>query len=81
MSDKKTYEFVAEMSCSGCSGAIERALGKWKTKDAGAADIEYSTDLEKKTVTVIAPAELPYQTIYDKINLVKPVSAGREITA
>ncbi|KAK6358890.1 Cytosolic copper metallochaperone [Orbilia brochopaga] len=76
MADLKTYEFDVAMSCSGCSGAVERVLGKWKNTHP---ELEFSTNLDTQKVTVKAPTSLPYDDIFNKINNVKTVSAGREI--
>ncbi|EPS42338.1 hypothetical protein H072_3704 [Dactylellina haptotyla CBS 200.50] len=79
MSNLKQYEFDVAMSCSGCSGAVERVLKRWKEKEY--SDLEYTTNLDTQKVNVTAPETLSYDAIFEKINKVKPVSAGREITA
>ncbi|KAJ6257205.1 Metal homeostasis factor [Drechslerella dactyloides] len=79
MADLKTYEFDVAMSCSGCSGAVERVLKRWKDNNPELSSLEYKTDLDTQKVTVTAPASLVYDDIFNKINNVKTVSAGREI--
>ncbi|CEG83789.1 Putative Metal homeostasis factor [Rhizopus microsporus] len=42
-----TYVFNVEMSCSGCSGAVERALNRLGVESV-------KTDLEKQEVVVVS---------------------------
>ncbi|KAF3906990.1 hypothetical protein ABW21_db0206161 [Orbilia brochopaga] len=79
MADIKTYEFDVAMSCTGCSGAVERVLGKWKRDNPDLEGFEYITDLKTQKVTVRAPPTLTYDDIFEKINKAKIVSDGREI--
>ncbi|KAK6524240.1 hypothetical protein TWF694_005896 [Orbilia ellipsospora] len=75
----KEYGFEAEMSCSGCSGAIEKVLSRWKERQHNF--LEYATDLTTKTVTVTAPESLSAKDIHDKIDNVKNVSSAWEVLA
>ncbi|KAF3313720.1 Cytosolic copper metallochaperone [Orbilia oligospora] len=70
----KTYEYDVAMSCSGCSGAIERVLKKWQTTYP---ELTYVVSLETQKVQVTT--DLPYDTVFEKINKVKPISGGREV--
>jgi len=50
------YEFNVEMTCEGCSNAMNRLLTKQKEK--GEIE-EFSVDLATKTVSVTSTKELP----------------------
>ncbi|KZO95848.1 heavy metal transport/detoxification protein [Calocera viscosa TUFC12733] len=54
-----TYQFNVKMHCSGCSGAVERALSKLDGVSS------YETSLEKQEVIVKGTAE--YETVLEKI--------------
>ncbi|PSN64039.1 putative iron/copper transporter Atx1 [Corynespora cassiicola Philippines] len=70
MSDH-TYKFDVAMSCKGCSGAIERVLGKLD----GVKNSEVS--LETQTVKVVAEDSLDYETVLEKIKKTgKTVKSG-----
>jgi len=45
-----THTFTVEMTCGGCSGAVERILGKLK----GGTVADFSVDLEGQKVVVIS---------------------------
>ncbi|RVD89266.1 uncharacterized protein DFL_000282 [Arthrobotrys flagrans] len=70
----KTYEYDVAMSCSGCSGAVERVLKKWQTTHP---ELKYDVSLETQKVQVTT--DLTYDEVFEKINKVKPISAGREV--
>ncbi|KAI5123357.1 hypothetical protein M0805_001778 [Coniferiporia weirii] len=56
---ENTYVYKVQMNCGGCSGAIERALGKAQNNGAGISS--YTVSLENQTVEVkggIAQADL-----------------------
>lgn len=56
-----TYKFKVAMSCGGCSGAVNRVLGKLEGVDS------YNVSLEDQSATVTAKDSLSYQTVYDTI--------------
>ena len=69
----KKYHFDVTMSCSGCSGAIERVLkrldGVWS----------FDVSLDKQTVDVMTTQ--PYETIYNTIAKTgKKINGGKEIS-
>ncbi|KAF3929873.1 hypothetical protein ABW19_dt0208623 [Dactylella cylindrospora] len=77
----KYYEFNVEMTCGGCSGAVDRSLKKW-TLDGEPAIEESQADWQTKIVKVKAPASVPYQDIYDRIaGTGKAVLSGKEVDA
>ncbi|AEO71195.1 fb74beaf-e1e4-444a-bb41-dc6225fcc64a [Thermothielavioides terrestris] len=51
------YKFNVSMSCSGCSGAVERVLKKLEGVKS------YEVSLESQTATVVADASLPYDRV------------------
>ncbi|CAH6722348.1 metal homeostasis factor Atx1p [[Candida] jaroonii] len=55
------YQFDVTMSCGGCSGAIERVLGKLD----GVENV--TTSLEKQSVDVITKESLDFDTVYQTI--------------
>ncbi|ABN65009.1 antioxidant and copper/iron homeostasis protein [Scheffersomyces stipitis CBS 6054] len=55
------YHFDVSMSCSGCSGAVDRVLKKLD----GVSDIDIS--LEKQTVDVTTTDALDFDTVYNTI--------------
>lgn len=67
------YQFNVVMTCSGCSGAVNRALSKL---EPDVSDVDIS--LENQTVDVTS--SLPYDTILEKIKKTgKEVKSGRVI--
>jgi len=67
-----TYQFNVKMSCSGCSGAVERALSKLDGVSS------YETSLEKQEVIVKGTAD--YDTVLEKIKKTgKQVLGGETI--
>ncbi|KAK5997298.1 Copper chaperone ATX1 [Cladobotryum mycophilum] len=54
-----TYEFNVTMSCGGCSGAVNRALGKLEGIES------YEVSLDTQTAKVVT--DLPYETVLEKI--------------
>ncbi|KAJ1309511.1 hypothetical protein OPQ81_006285 [Rhizoctonia solani] len=67
---EQTYKFNVVMTCSGCSGAIDRVLKK--AKDSGAGVSSYEVSLEKQEVLVSGTAS------YDDI-LTKIKKTGKEV--
>ncbi|CCC66628.1 hypothetical protein NCAS_0A00680 [Naumovozyma castellii] len=73
MSEGNHYQFNVVMTCSGCSGAIDKALTRLKPE---VSKIDIS--LEKQTVDVIST--LPYETILEKIQKTgKQVNSGKQL--
>ncbi|KAA8571425.1 hypothetical protein MFRU_026g00380 [Monilinia fructicola] len=64
-----TYKFGITMSCSGCSGAVDRVLKKLDGVKA------YEVDLKGQSATVIAKPELDYDTVLRKI-----AKTGKKVT-
>ncbi|EGG00717.1 uncharacterized protein MELLADRAFT_93048 [Melampsora larici-populina 98AG31] len=62
------FKFEVAMSCSGCSGAVERAL----KKQEGVTNVEIS--LESQTVLVSAIAPATFEVVKEKI-----AKTGKEI--
>ncbi|KFY78255.1 hypothetical protein V499_02531 [Pseudogymnoascus sp. VKM F-103] len=52
-----TYKFNVSMSCGGCSGAVNRVLGKLDGVKS------YDVSLDTQTATVIASPTLEYDTV------------------
>lgn len=70
------YEFGVQMSCEGCSGAVNRALGR--VEGINSKDVS----LEKQTVIVDATPSLSYQTVHDTIAKTgKKITYGKTIEA
>jgi len=66
-----TYKFNVSMSCSGCSGAVNRVLGKLDGVKS------YDVSLDTQTATVIADSALPYETVLKTIKKTgKKVNSG-----
>ncbi|KAI5962588.1 ATX1 [Candida pseudojiufengensis] len=66
------YHFDVTMSCSGCSGAIERVLGRLDNTKA-------NISLEKQTVDVLTDKD--YDTIYNTIQKTgKKINDGKIIS-
>ncbi|KAI1506240.1 hypothetical protein F5X99DRAFT_366034 [Biscogniauxia marginata] len=57
MADEHTYKFNVTMSCSGCSGAVTRVLGKLEGVKS------YDVSLDKQEALVIAEPGLDYETV------------------
>lgn len=69
------YHFDVKMSCSGCSGAVSRALGKLD------GVIDTKTDLDTQTVNVKTEDSLDYDTVLNTISKTgKKVNGGRVIS-
>ena len=68
------YHFDVKMSCSSCSGAIERVLGKLD----GAYELltigVQSFDVSLENLTVDVRATVPFETVLEKIK-----KTGKEI--
>lgn len=62
------YQFEVKMSCSGCSGAVTRALGKLPGVD------KIDANLETQTVDVYTES-VDYETVLEKIK-----KTGKEVT-
>ncbi|KAH8922815.1 copper chaperone taha [Atractiella rhizophila] len=72
----QTYKFNVTMTCTGCSGAVERVLKK--TEGVESFDIS----LEKQEVIVNANASAPYETVLEKIKKTgKTVNSGEVVQA
>ncbi|KAK7746736.1 Cytosolic copper metallochaperone [Cytospora paraplurivora] len=61
MADTHTYKFNVSMSCSGCSGAIDRVLKRLDGVDS------YEVSLENQTATVVAKPDLDYEKVLQTI--------------
>ncbi|XP_059490624.1 copper transport protein ATOX1 [Neocloeon triangulifer] len=57
----KVHEFTVEMTCEGCSGAVERVLGK--LKDKGVEKVEISLEKQQVLVTSSIDADSLLETI------------------
>ncbi|CAH1173924.1 unnamed protein product [Phaedon cochleariae] len=55
MSSVKLHEFKVSMTCDGCSGAVQRVLGK--LKDKGVEDFEISLETQSVKVKTTLSAE------------------------
>ncbi|KLO14867.1 hypothetical protein SCHPADRAFT_289055 [Schizopora paradoxa] len=53
MADAHLYRYKVQMTCGGCSGAVERALKKATTDGVGID--QYKVDLTSQTVLVEGP--------------------------
>ncbi|KAL8931606.1 MAG: hypothetical protein Q9211_006845 [Gyalolechia sp. 1 TL-2023] len=62
------YKFNITMTCSGCSGAIDRVLKKLQGVDT------YNVSLENQTADVYAQEGLTYETVLEKIK-----KTGKEV--
>ncbi|KAF2745587.1 putative iron/copper transporter Atx1 [Sporormia fimetaria CBS 119925] len=66
-----TYKFNVSMSCGGCSGAINRVLGKLEGVKS------YNVDLDSQTAEIVAEDSLSYETVLEKIKKTgKKVNSG-----
>jgi len=71
MSAEHTYKFNVSMSCGGCSGAVNRVLGKLDGVKS------YDVSLDTQTATVVAAPELSYDTVLKTIKKTgKKVNTG-----
>ncbi|KAI0131389.1 hypothetical protein F4814DRAFT_445526 [Daldinia grandis] len=66
-----TYTFNVSMSCGGCSGAVNRVLGKLEGIQS------YEVSLEKQEALVVAKPGLDYETVLKTIKKTgKKVNSG-----
>ncbi|CAH2354330.1 metal homeostasis factor Atx1p [[Candida] railenensis] len=73
MSDHK-YHFNVTMTCSGCSGAVNRVLNKLD----GVKNVDIS--LESQTVDVTTGSGLDYDTVYNTISKTgKKINEGKVV--
>ncbi|KAI0484510.1 iron copper transporter [Xylariaceae sp. FL0804] len=71
MADTHTYKFNVSMSCGGCSGAINRVLGKLEGIES------YDVSLDKQEAVVVAQPGLDYETVLKTIKKTgKKVNSG-----
>jgi len=71
MSAEHTYKFNVSMSCGGCSGAVNRVLGKLDGVKS------YDVSLDTQTATVVAEPTLAYETVLKTITKTgKKVNTG-----
>ncbi|KAL4982080.1 heavy metal-associated domain-containing protein [Aspergillus falconensis] len=72
MSDQEHhYKFNVSMSCSGCSGAVERVLKKLEGVKS------FDVNLDSQTASVVTDASVPYETILATIKKTgKTVNTG-----
>lgn len=71
MSAEHTYKFNVSMSCGGCSGAVNRVLGKLDGVKS------YDVSLDTQTATIVAAPELTYETVLQTIKKTgKKVNSG-----
>ncbi|KAL8365116.1 hypothetical protein RB595_004096 [Gaeumannomyces hyphopodioides] len=62
MAETHTYKFDVEMSCGGCSGAIDRVLKKLEGVES------HEVSLENQNATVIAKPDLSYEAVLKTIS-------------
>ncbi|KAI6045786.1 hypothetical protein EDC04DRAFT_3137085 [Pisolithus marmoratus] len=75
MTEQHTYQYQVKMTCSGCSGAVSRALGKLKEQGVESYDVS----LEKQEVIVRGTAG--YDFVLDKIKKTgKEVISGQVVS-
>ncbi|KAG0645790.1 Copper chaperone ATX1 [Hyphodiscus hymeniophilus] len=71
MSAEHTYKFNVSMSCGGCSGAVNRVLGKLDGVKS------YDVSLDTQTATVVTEPTLAYETVLRTISKTgKKVNSG-----
>ncbi|KAI1657493.1 hypothetical protein F4813DRAFT_360210 [Daldinia decipiens] len=72
MADQEhTYKFNVSMSCGGCSGAVNRVLGKLEGVQS------YEVSLEKQEALIVAKPGLDYETVLKTIKKTgKKVNSG-----
>ncbi|CAJ2511223.1 Uu.00g068480.m01.CDS01 [Anthostomella pinea] len=76
MADERTYKFNITMSCGGCSGAVNRVLGKLEGVKS------YDVSLDKQEALVVTEPGLDYETVLQTIAKTgKKVNKGEEITS
>ncbi|KAI0970883.1 iron copper transporter [Xylaria arbuscula] len=61
MAEPHTYQFRVAMSCGGCSGAVNRVLGKLEGVQS------YDVSLEKQEALVVTSPDLDYETVLKTI--------------
>ncbi|KAI1341867.1 iron copper transporter [Xylariaceae sp. FL0016] len=61
MADAHTYKFNVTMTCGGCSGAVNRVLGKLEGVKS------YEVSLDKQEAVVVAEPSLEYETVLKTI--------------
>ncbi|KAI4186975.1 MAG: hypothetical protein LQ346_005581 [Caloplaca aetnensis] len=67
------YHFEVEMTCGGCSGAVNRVLGKMEGIQ------KYTADHNTKMVDVYADEGVAYETVLEKIKKTgKAVTKGEK---
>ncbi|GBE82154.1 hypothetical protein BKA93DRAFT_779064 [Sparassis latifolia] len=70
-----SYKFDVKMTCSGCSGAVERALKKAESDGVNS----FTVSLEKQEVLVTGT--IPYDTLLEKIKKTgKEVRSGETVS-
>jgi len=70
---ENTYKFKVKMTCSGCSGAVTRALSKAENVDS------FDVNLDNQEVVVKGPASYDY--VYEKIKKTgKEIISGETVT-
>ncbi|KAI4172263.1 MAG: hypothetical protein LQ343_003698 [Gyalolechia ehrenbergii] len=69
------YQFNITMTCSGCSGAIDRVLKKMQGSKNHSGIDNYTVSLENQTADVYAEEGLAYETVLEKIK-----KTGKEVT-
>lgn len=85
-----TYDFNITMTCSGCSGAVERVLKKLDglsdlpghkqkgVSNANAGVKDYKVSLDDQTAHIVTEESLPYATVLEKIKKTgKTVTSGK----
>ncbi|KAK8849489.1 hypothetical protein IAR55_004823 [Kwoniella newhampshirensis] len=68
------YQYNVKMTCTGCSGAVNRVLGKNVT-----APNAYHISLPKQLVLVWGPDLPPFETITEKIAKTGKVINSKEV--
>jgi len=66
------YKFNIKMTCGGCSGAIERTLGKLEGVKS------YNVSLETQTADIVAEPSLEYSTLLEKLKKTGKTIEGGE---
>ncbi|KAI2622828.1 iron copper transporter [Xylaria nigripes] len=71
MAENHTYKFNVTMTCGGCSGAVNRVLGKLEGVES------FDVSLEKQEAVVVATPGLGYETVLKTIKKTgKKVNSG-----
>lgn len=69
------YQFNVKMTCSGCSNAVLKALGRLE----GVTDVK--TSLDSQTVDVTTVGSVDYDTVYNTISKTgKKINDGKVIS-